>query len=150
VNDIDLTIQGMRKTYARGSVGVIQQELFKQGLEHATLVEASSAYGKEMHDAALQQGNEERTNYFTGDFVDRAAKIAPADIVTLDRVICCYHNVEGLVGLSATRARRLYGVVYPGEVWLVRLVFTMENLWYRLRSFSPSKKSAGAPVPREL
>jgi 2-polyprenyl-3-methyl-5-hydroxy-6-metoxy-1,4-benzoquinol methylase len=126
-------VEGMTLLDIGGGVGVIQLELFKQGLEHATHVEASSAYGKMIHDAALQQGNEERTTFYTGDFIDRAAEIAPADIVTLDRVICCYHDVEQLVGLSAAHARRLYGVVYPRAVWWVRLVLSIENLFYRLR-----------------
>lgn len=125
-------VQGLTLLDVGGGIGVIPQELFKHGLEHATLVEASPAYGKMMQDAALRQVNEERTTFYSGDFIDRASEIAPADIVTLDRVICCYHDVEGLVGLSAARARRFYGVVYPRAEWWVRLVLAMENLWYRL------------------
>ena len=37
------------------------------------------------------------------------------DILTLDRVICCYPDMQKLVGLSAKRARKLYGLIYPIE-----------------------------------
>jgi hypothetical protein len=68
-----------------------------------------------------------------GDFVDLAPEVAPADVVTLDRVICCYHDVEALVGRSAERAQRLYGVVYPRRTWWTRTSFTFINLINRLR-----------------
>ncbi len=38
-----------------------------------------------------------------------------ADIVTLDRVGCCYLAVDELVTASAAHARRLYGLVLPRE-----------------------------------
>jgi magnesium-protoporphyrin O-methyltransferase len=71
--------------------------------------------------------------YHYGNFVDLAEDIAPADIVTLDRVICCYPDMEKLVGLSAARARKLYGLVYPRDVWWMRFGITLENIFYRLR-----------------
>ncbi len=46
-------------------------------------------------------------SHHLGDFVEVAGSIQPADIVTLDRVICCYPDVERLVGLSSQRATRL-------------------------------------------
>src|SRR5262249_7498626 len=57
-----------------------------------------------------------------GDFVTLAPAISPADIVTLDRVICCYDDMPALVGLSAARAEKLYGVIYPRDPWWVRLL----------------------------
>jgi len=65
--------------------------------------------------------------------VDLADNIAPADIVTLDRVICCYSDMERLVGLSAARARKLYGLVYPRDVWWTRIWLALENFFYRVR-----------------
>jgi hypothetical protein len=48
-------------------------------------------------------------------------------------VICCYHDVRGLVSKSAAKARRLYGLVYPRDRWPVRFVLFFENLMLRLR-----------------
>ena len=33
------------------------------------------------------------------------------------KVICCYHDMEGLVMLSTWRATRLYSLVYPRDTW---------------------------------
>jgi hypothetical protein len=52
---------------------------------------------------------------------------------TLDRVICCYHEMQKLVELSSVRAVRLYGVVYPRDSWWVKVGVAIENLGCRLR-----------------
>jgi magnesium-protoporphyrin O-methyltransferase len=75
---------------------------------------------------------EHRITYLHGDFVSLAASIPEADIVTLDRVICCYDDVQALVSLSASKARKLYGVVYPRSTWWVRLSFFIENMGFQL------------------
>jgi magnesium-protoporphyrin O-methyltransferase len=56
----------------------------------------------------------------TGDFVALAPTIAPADLVALDRVVCCYPDMNALVRLSVARARRRYGLVYPRDTWWIR------------------------------
>jgi hypothetical protein len=41
--------------------------------------------------------------------------------VTLDRVICCFDDMPALVSLSAARAKRLYGLVFPRDTWWMHL-----------------------------
>jgi hypothetical protein len=53
-------------------------------------------------------------------------------VVTLDRVICCYPDMEALVGRSADRALRLYGLVYPRDRWWVAAGLRMTNLAMRI------------------
>jgi magnesium-protoporphyrin O-methyltransferase len=102
-----------------GGVGVIQHELLHAGAESATGVEASGAYLRAAREEAARRGHAERITYREGDFVALADGVAPADVVTLDRVICCYPDMEALVGASAERAQRLYGLVYPRDPrWL--------------------------------
>jgi hypothetical protein len=115
-----------------GGVGAIQQELLAAGAEHATSVEASSAYLRVAREEAERRGTAGRVSYHEGDFVALADGIEPADVVTLDRVICCYPDVEALVGRSAERAGRLYGLVYPRDTWWVRLGIGSTNLAMRL------------------
>jgi magnesium-protoporphyrin O-methyltransferase len=66
--------------------------------------------------------------------VDLATNIDPADIVTLDRVICCYDDMEKLVSLSAGRARKIYGLVYPRDTWWVKIGLAVENFSHARRS----------------
>jgi magnesium-protoporphyrin O-methyltransferase len=58
--------------------------------------------------------------YQAGDVVALGASIAPADLVALDRVVCCYPDMAALVGLAADRARQRVGFVYPRDSWWIR------------------------------
>jgi magnesium-protoporphyrin O-methyltransferase len=116
-----------------GGIGVVQIELLRSGAIAATSVEASSAYLQVAREEAARASLEHGITFVHGDFVSLAASIPDADIVTLDRVICCYDDVKALVSLSASKARRLYGAVYPRSTWWTRLPLFLENLGYRLR-----------------
>ncbi len=115
-----------------GGVGAIQHELLDAGAERAISVDASSAYLRAAKEEAARRGHGERVSYHEGDFVALADRIASADLVTLDRVICCYPDMASLVGRSAMRARRLYGIVLPRHVWWTRLGFRLMNAGLRL------------------
>jgi len=130
-------LQGKSLLDIGGGVGAIQHELLKAGVGSATAVDASAGYIKVAREEAERQGHDNRINYLHGDFVDHAATLEPADIVTLDRVICCYHDVEQLVGESSRRASEVYGLVFPRDNWAVRAGFGLFNfyLWLRRSPF---------------
>jgi len=115
-----------------GGIGAIQHELLKAGASSCIDVEASQAYIEAAKEEAKRQGHADRTNHLHGDFVDLAEDIPQCDIVTLDRVICCYRDVRGLVEKSVAHARRLYGLVYPLDNWRARIATALENVSYRL------------------
>ena len=114
-------------------IGIIDQELLRAGAAHAVLVDGSTAYLEVARDEARRANLLDRLDIVEGDFVRRAGEVADADIVTLDRVICCYPDADGLVTRSASRARRLYGLVLPRDRWVTRTVLRLVNAWYRLR-----------------
>lgn len=116
-----------------GGVGAIPNELICAGIERAVAVDASSAYLEAAQSEARRQGHAGRMEYHFGDFVEVAPRVSPADLVTLDRVICCYDDMEALVSASAERARRLYGVVYPRDTWWNRLGVSLVNLACRVQ-----------------
>lgn len=126
-------VDGLTLLDIGGGVGAVQNELIEAGVEDVTSVEASSAYIKAAKEEAQRRGQADRVSFHHGNFVELAAGIPPADIVTLDRVICCYPEMEKLVGLSAERARKLYGLVYPRDTWWVRLSLALENVYFWLR-----------------
>jgi len=127
------SIEGATLLDIGGGIGVTQLELLSAGLRSATDVDASSAYLDVAREEAQRRGHGDRVTYHHGDFVALAEKIDPADIVTLDRVICCYHDMPALVEASAAKARRLYGVVYPRDAWWTRCFSASENMVFRLR-----------------
>jgi hypothetical protein len=116
-----------------GGVGAIQMRLLAAGATSATSVDASTAYLNVAREEATRAGLAERISYHHGDFVALAGQIPEADIVTLDRVVCCYHDAVALVSLSSSKARRYYGLVYPRDRWVVRAALYFENLSCRLR-----------------
>lgn len=116
-----------------GGIGAIQHELLRAGADSAVQVDASTAYLEASKTEATRLGHRERAAYFHGDFVALAPQLEPADVVTLDRVICCYHDMPALVGLSAARARKLYGLVFPRDVWWIKLGLPLVNLLLKLR-----------------
>jgi magnesium-protoporphyrin O-methyltransferase len=127
------SIQGFSLLDIGGGVGAIQHELLEAGAQNATDVDASQAYLNAAKEEAQRRGLAERVSFQHGNFVDIAAHIPPADMVTLDRVICCYPDMEALVSLSAARARKLYGLVYPRDVWWVKIGLTVLNFLFRLQ-----------------
>ncbi len=118
-----------------GGIGAVQHELLGLGVSRATNVEASTAYLDAAKAEAERQGRIERVQYRYGNFVDLAPEIETEDIVTLDRVICCYPDMEELVGLSMARAREYYGLIYPRDVWVTeRLRYLINFAFWCMRN----------------
>jgi magnesium-protoporphyrin O-methyltransferase len=114
-------------------VGAIHHELLEAHVERAIHIDASSAHLAAAREETVRRGHAGRVEFLSGDFVSIADRVAPADLVTLDRVICCYHDMPRLVRPSAERARRLYGAVYPrGNRWM-RTGIAVINVLQRLK-----------------
>jgi magnesium-protoporphyrin O-methyltransferase len=123
-------IQGMTLLDIGGGLGDIQHALLKSGVSNVVNVEGSNAYIEACKAEAARQGHASHIRHLHGDFVELAEDVPSADIVTLDRVICCYHDMPQLVKLSAQKAGRFYGVVYPRDARWVKLVM---QIYYNLR-----------------
>lgn len=130
-------IEGLTLLDIGGGVGAIQHELLKAGVSRSTNVEASSAYIDAAKAEAERLGHRDRVSHHHGDFIHLAPEIIPADIVTLDRVVCCYPDMPTLVGLSSARAKKLYGLVFPRDAWWNHAGLGILNLvrWLRRNPF---------------
>ena len=128
-------VEGAAVLDVGGGIGVIDHELLRAGAGRAVLVDASPPALRAARDEARRRGSLDRIEFVDGDFVANATSIDRADVVTLDRVICCYPDVEALVRLSADRARSLYGLVLPRDRRFLRLGTRLLNTWFRLRGF---------------
>ena len=116
-----------------GGVGALQLELLASGAHDVINVDASPAYQELNRELAGTRGLADRITYRSGDFVELAPRLPPTDVVTLDRVICCYPDMAALVDASAACARRLYGFVAPRERRITRSGIALANLFFRLR-----------------
>jgi magnesium-protoporphyrin O-methyltransferase len=115
-----------------GGLGGIQHSLLANGVGKAIYVDASSAYVKAAREEAKRRELDERINFQQGDFVDLSEGISSADIVTLDRVVCCYDDMRALVKLSAAKAQKKYGLVFPRDLWLFRILMPVVNFFISL------------------
>jgi ubiquinone/menaquinone biosynthesis C-methylase UbiE len=122
------SIEGMTLLDIGGGIGAILHALVPAGVSHARDVDLSAAYLAAAREEAERLGLAERMHFVHGNFVELASAIPPADLVTLDRVICCFHDMPALVSLSAARAQKLYGVVIPRDTWYRRLVNRVGNV----------------------
>lgn len=114
-----------------GGVGAIPMELFKDGLGRATNVDASKPYIAAARQAMEERGWADRASFHFGDAAEVVPELEAADIVTLDRVICCYPHPKQLIEATAYRANRLYGVVFPRDWWFTRIGMKLGNAWSR-------------------
>jgi 2-polyprenyl-3-methyl-5-hydroxy-6-metoxy-1,4-benzoquinol methylase len=114
-------IEGLTLLDVGGGGGAVIYALLQAGVSRATDIDASAAYLTMARDETERQGLAERIAFHHGDFVALAPTLPASDIVTLDRVICCYDDMPALVSLSAARAEKFYGVVYPRDAWWLRL-----------------------------
>jgi len=129
-------VQGLEFLDIGGGIGAIQYDLIKAGASGGTSIEASSAYIDVVKDEIQQNGLVETVSFKHGDFTAMASDVDSADIVTLDKVICCYDDMSDLVGLSSKLARKIYAVIYPREVWWTKLAFLMMNFYTRIKGSS--------------
>jgi 2-polyprenyl-3-methyl-5-hydroxy-6-metoxy-1,4-benzoquinol methylase len=115
-----------------GGIGAIQHELFKAGISYATNLEASLAYLQSCQEEANRQGHGNRIHHLHGNFAEME-NLPVSDIVTLERVICCYPDMDSLVAMACQKSRYLLGLVYPHEAWWVKLGMDfVYNLKFRL------------------
>jgi 2-polyprenyl-3-methyl-5-hydroxy-6-metoxy-1,4-benzoquinol methylase len=124
-------------------LGAVHLGLLSAGAREAVDVDASAGYLKTARREAERRGMTARIRHLHGNFVELAAEVPMADIVTLDRVLCCYDDARSLLDCSAAKARNILGLVYPVDSRLMRtarglLNFLLRGLGKRFRIFLPS------------
>jgi magnesium-protoporphyrin O-methyltransferase len=113
-------------------IGALTFELLDRGSTSAVAVDASSAYLMAAVEEATRRDGVGRIQFVKGDFVELAPNLDQADVVTLDRVVCCYPFVERLLVPAIAHAGRAIALSYPRDVRYVRAVLEFDNLRRRL------------------
>jgi len=114
-------------------VGVLTFELLRAGFHRAIAVDASGAYAAAGREETARRGLEGLVDWREGDFVALAPELPAADVVTLDRVVCCYPSWRDLLTSACDRAGREVACSYPRDRAIVRAVVAAENVVRRLR-----------------
>ena len=116
-----------------GGVGELQIELLKLGAAHTLNLELSAAYEDEAARLLHEARAGERAHRRIHDIATDPDGVASADVVVLNRVVCCYPDYERLLGAAADRSRRLLVFSYPPRNAVSRLLIGLQNLTFRLR-----------------
>lgn len=112
-----------------GGIGVIHHELLGNVVREATHVDASSAYLKVAAEEARRRGHSEEVKFIHADFTDVAPDLPQADVVTMDRVVCCYPDFRRLLGAAAGKSRKAIALTYPRETWYMRIGVRVVNFF---------------------
>ncbi len=116
-----------------GGIGDVQLELLQGGAARAINVELATEYEGVASELIHERGLEERVERHLGDFVGEADKIPGADVVIMNRVVCCYPDAEALVGAAADHSRRYLVMTFPVDRWWTRAGLTVANVLLRIR-----------------
>jgi hypothetical protein len=108
-------------------IGVLHHELMGRGVGRAVHLEAAAAYVAAAEQETARRGHQGRVLFRHGDFVSLASELGSAELVTLDRVVCCYPELEPLISLSAEKAERYYALSFPHDRWYVRAHTRWQN-----------------------
>ena len=108
-----------------GGVGALAFELLADGMSSALVLDASAAYVAAASEEAQRQGG--RARVLQGDFVRMSETVPPADLVSLDRVVCCYPQYEPLLDQALRHAQRGLALSYPRDRWYVRAAVWFDN-----------------------
>jgi magnesium-protoporphyrin O-methyltransferase len=115
-----------------GGVGQVLLELLKAGAERGEVVELLPAYEPEANALAAEAGLADRAAFRTADLVVDPDAAEAADVVVLNKVVCCTPDGVALAGVAAGLARRTLVLSYPREAWWARGAFGAVNLVMRL------------------
>ena len=115
-----------------GGVGAVQLELLRAGARHAVSVELTPTYEAAAAQLLREDGLAQRVERRVVDFVEAGADVGPADVVVLNRVVCCYPDMPKLVGAAADCTRGVLVMSIPKRTWWTRLGFAAGNLVLRV------------------
>jgi hypothetical protein len=116
-----------------GGIGEIQLELLRDGAARALNVELATQYETVASELIDERGFGDRVERRLGDFVREAAAIPAADVVVMNRVVCCYPDADALVGAAADHAQRYLVMTFPVDRWWIRAGLAAANALLAVR-----------------
>jgi magnesium-protoporphyrin O-methyltransferase len=128
----DRGLEGRSVLEVGGGIGALQVELLEAGASRAVNIELSPGYEAVAAELLQRQGLQDRVKRRVGDFTDLAAGVE-ADDVVMNRVICCYPDMERLMGAALATAKRFVAASFPRDTLVARLAIAVANAYSRIR-----------------
>jgi magnesium-protoporphyrin O-methyltransferase len=114
-------------------VGAVHLGLLEAGAARAVDVDASREYQAAAREEAARRGVAGQVEYRFGDVAELAPELPPADVVTLDSVICCYPYLDRLLDAAVLSQPRLVGIAYPRDAWFMVAFMRLYNAVMAMR-----------------
>jgi magnesium-protoporphyrin O-methyltransferase len=115
-----------------GGIGAIQIELLRAGITRAVNIELTPTYEEAAQGLLREAGLEDRVERRVMDFAEPTGAVEAADIVIMNRVICCYPDMPKLAGAAADHTQEVLVVSFPKERWWTRAVISLGDLALRV------------------
>jgi magnesium-protoporphyrin O-methyltransferase len=130
-------LDGARVLEIGGGIGRIQAELLDAGADQGEIIELVSAYEPYARELAREKGLEGRTSFHVADILEEPDAVEPADVVILNRVVCCSPDGVALAAAAGRLARQALVLSFPRDLFWVRAGVRMLNagLWLTRNSF---------------
>jgi len=112
--------------------GALTIEMLRRGASRATGVDAVATQLASARALAQEFNVADRLELLCADFAT-SAQITAADVVVLDRVVCCYPDSQALLASAADHTRQVLALSYPRDTWWMRIVQRAINLTRRLK-----------------
>lgn len=120
-------VSGLSVLEIGGGVGDLQIELLKRGAERSVNVELSGGYEEAARRLMEAEGFGGRMERHLGDFVEQQDLVETADIVVLNRVICCYPWMERMMDAAVGKTGSLLALAVPEDRRLAHLFVGVGN-----------------------
>jgi len=115
-----------------GGIGAVEIELLKVGMDKAVNVELTPTYESAAGELLGESGLADRVQRRVMDFAESGTEVESADVVIMNRVICCYPDMPKLAGAAAQHARDVLVMSFPNDRWWTRVGLMIANLGFRV------------------
>ena len=126
-------IEGNSVLEVGGGVGALQIELLEAGAARSVNVELVPVYEPAARSLLEERGLSDRVERRFGDIAQGVQGVAPANIVIMHRVVCCYPDADALVRAACERATDRLAMTVPREAAWLRGGVAGMNAWFRIR-----------------
>src|SRR2546421_9976153 len=106
-------VEGRTVLEVGGGIGAVQIELLKAGAARAVSIELTPTYEDVAARLLSDAGLTDRVERKVTDFAQAASQVEGADVVIMNRVMCCYPDMPRLAGAAPDDAARLVVLSYP-------------------------------------
>lgn len=123
-----LPLRGVNTLEAGIGSGALTVEMLRRGATHATAIDAVPAQIAAAKSLAAEYQLQPRVDFVVDDFAH--TRQPAADVVVLDRVVCCYPDWRTMLESAVAHSTRVIAMSYPRDSIVMRAVHHVMDIWF--------------------